>query len=334
MMMRTIDQAGQHDQRVGLRWGILGAATIADSVILPSLRRIGSRVPVVASRDIEKATLLARKHAVSHVTDNYNDVLSHPEVDAVYVPVPNALHFPWTVAALRAGKHVLCEKPICMHASEVRQLIEERDRSGLICAEAIMIVHHPQWASVRRAICSGEIGDIRRVGGAFTYFRADPASIRNNLSLGGGSLRDVGMYPIIGTAFATGRDPVSAQGDLSFSAASGTDTASDCVIDFGDFKLQSFCSTLMGRRQSMVFHGDRGWIEMTAPFTTSNYHDASVIRHIDGDDHLHVEHYGRTQEQYERMLLDFENSVETGAAVAYPLERSLIVQSQLDALLE
>jgi len=333
-MMQTIDHVGQRNQRVGLRWGILGAATIADSVIMPSIQRIGSRITIVASRDIEKASLLARKHAVDHVTAKYEDVLSHPEVDAVYVPVPNALHFPWTVAALQAGKHVLCEKPICMNASEVRRLIEERDRSGLVCAEAIMIVHHPQWESVRQAICSGEIGDIRQVGGAFTYFRADPASIRNNLSLGGGSLRDVGMYPIVGTAFATGRDPVGAQGDLSFSATSGTDIASDCVIDFGDFKLRSFCSTLMGRRQSMLFHGEKGWIEMTAPFTTNNYHDANVIKHIDGDDQLHVEHYGRTQEQYERMLLDFEKSVETGTPVAYPLERSLIVQGQLDALLQ
>jgi predicted dehydrogenase len=109
-MMRTIDNAGQHDQRVGLRWCILGAATIADSAIVPSLQWIGSHITIVASRDVEKATLLARKHAVSLVTAKCEDVLSPPEVDAVYVPVPNAVHFPRTVAALQAGNHVLCDR--------------------------------------------------------------------------------------------------------------------------------------------------------------------------------------------------------------------------------
>ncbi|WP_277188559.1 Gfo/Idh/MocA family protein, partial [Caballeronia sp. BR00000012568055] len=188
---------------MGLRWGILGAASIADSAIIPAIMaNPASTVVSIASRDLDRASALARKHGVGRA-ESYSRMLGSGDLDAVYIPLPVASHVEWIEKALAAGKHVLCEKPIAMNADDIRQLIKLRDRFGLVCAEAMMIVHSPQWQAAMDLILRKAIGVLKRVDGCFSYYLDDPSSIRNQGSLGGGALRDIGVYPVAATRIVT-----------------------------------------------------------------------------------------------------------------------------------
>jgi predicted dehydrogenase len=319
---------------MGLRWGVLGAARIADTTVIPAiLANSGSEVTAIASRDAARARDIAQRHGIGRVELAYDDILKSPDIDAVYIPLANSDHFRWTLAALRANKHVLCEKPIALHASEVRELIAARDSTGLVCAEAMMIVHHPQWTLVTDALRLGRIGRLLRVDGCFTYYLDDPHSIRNRAELGGGGLRDIGVYPIAATRIATGLEPEHIQTTVSIDARSGTDTYASGVASFNGFDLHFLCGTLMARRQSMVFHGTDGWIEMSAPFTSARYREAEVVVRSEGDGRLDIERFGDTGIQYQRMVANFEAAVTSGASLLYPLESSLNNQRIIDQAL-
>jgi predicted dehydrogenase len=319
---------------MGLRWGVLGAARIADTTVIPAIQaNSGSEVTAIASRDPGRAHEIAHRHGITRVEHTYEDILNSPGVDAVYIPLANSDHFRWTLAALGARKHVLCEKPIAMEAGEVKQLIAMRDRTGLVCGEAMMIGHHPQWTLVTDVLQSGRIGQLLRVDGCFTYYLSDPQSIRNRAELGGGGMRDIGVYPVAATRIATGLEPSRIQATVSTDARSGTDTYASGVASFDGFDLHFFCSTLMARRQSMVFHGTDGWIEMSAPFTSARYREAEVIIRSGSDAHTDIERFGETTIQYQRMIADFETAVSDGAPLSYPLESSLNNQRIIDSAL-
>ena len=184
-----------------LRWGILGAAKFAREHMGPAIHAARSaELVALATRDAARAAPFHAFCPHMAVHDSYDALLSDPEVDAVYIPLPNHMHVEWTLKALDAGKHVLCEKPMAMQASEFDALIAARDRSGCLAAEAYMIVHHPQWIRVREMIQGGAIGTVRHVTGAFSFDnRSDVGNIRNRAETGGGGLRDIGVY-VFGSA--------------------------------------------------------------------------------------------------------------------------------------
>src|SRR6185503_20440097 len=153
-----------------------------------------ARVIAIASRDLGKARDAARVLDIAKAYGSYDDLLADPEVDAIYNPLPNHLHMPWTIRAAEAGKHVLCEKPIALNAGEARAMLDVRKRTGVTIAEAFMVRTHPQWLEVRRLVRDGRIGALRLVSGHFSYFRRDPNDVRSRVEWGGGALLDIGCY--------------------------------------------------------------------------------------------------------------------------------------------
>ena len=205
---------------------------------------------------------------------DYVALLDDPGVDAIYIPLPNAHHVEWTAKCLEAGKHVLCEKPIALQASEIDRLIDLRDRTGLVAAEAFMVVHHPQWLRVRALVAEGAIGRLVHVQGAFTFFNDDPGNIRNDATVGGGALRDIGVYPTVVTRFVTGAEPVDIAAQIDWDR--GIDATARVRAEFPGLHMDFYVSMRMAPRQLMTFHGETGWISVHAGFNAGNYGDAVI----------------------------------------------------------
>ena len=255
-----------------LRFGILSTARIGRDLVVPAIQDAENAVvSAVASRDFAKARAMADRFSAPHAFGSYEEMLASDVIDAVYIPLPTAQHVEWSVKAANAGKHVLCEKPIALRASEIDQLIAARDRNGVVIAEAFMVTYSPVWRKVRSLIAEGAIGRLRHVQGAFTYFNRDPGNMRNIPELGGGALPDIGVYPTIATRFTTGKEPLRVQAVTRRDPEFGTDIYSSVKADFGDFELTFYVATQMANRQVMVFHGTDGFIEVKSPFNADRW---------------------------------------------------------------
>ncbi|MEM7318759.1 MAG: Gfo/Idh/MocA family oxidoreductase, partial [Pseudomonadota bacterium] len=206
------------------RWGILSTAKIGRQQVLPALARSKSGcIQAIASRDAARAKAQADRFGAQQAYGNYNDLLADPDVDGVYIPLPTSQHTDWTLKAAEAGKHVLCEKPIGMVATDIDRLIAARDDTGLVISEAFMVWYHPQWHKVRDLISAGAIGRLRHVSGAFSYHLMDPENMRNQPELGGGALPDIGVYPVVSTLMTTGARMSRVTAQVEYSADFGTD---------------------------------------------------------------------------------------------------------------
>jgi predicted dehydrogenase len=255
-----------------LRFGILSTAKIGRELVVPAIQDAENCVvTAIASRDLSKARAMADRFSVPHAFGSYEDMLASDVIDAVYIPLPTSQHVEWTIKAANAGKHVLCEKPIALKASEIDALIEARDRNKVLVSEAYMVTYSPVWLKVRSLIEEGAIGKLRHVQGAFTYFNRDAGNMRNMPELGGGGLPDIGVYPTISTRFVTGKEPIRVQASTDRDPEFGTDMYSSVRADFGDFELSFYISTQLAGRQVMVFHGDKGFIEIKSPFNADRY---------------------------------------------------------------
>lgn len=254
------------------RWGVLSTAKIARDHVIPQLQDAENGVvTAIASRDAARASAVAERFGIPHAFGSYEEMLGSDLIDGVYIPLPTAQHIEWSLKAVERGKHVLCEKPIALAAADIAPLIAARDRHGVVVAEAFMVFYHPQWHQVRALIAGGAIGRPRHVQGAFSYFNKDPGNMRNQVALGGGALPDIGVYPTVATRMATGREPLRIQATVERDPDFGTDRYASVKADFGTFELTFYCATQMAARQSMVFHGDEGFIEVEAPFNAGIY---------------------------------------------------------------
>lgn len=255
-----------------LRFGILSTAKIGRELVVPAIQDAENCVvTAIASRDLSKARDMADRFSVPHAFGSYEEMLASDLIDAVYIPLPTSQHVEWTIKAANAGKHVLCEKPIALKASEIDALIEARDRNKVLVSEAYMVTYSPVWRKVRALLSEGAIGKLRHVQGAFTYFNRDANNMRNVPELGGGGLPDIGVYPTISTRFVTGKEPLRVQANTDRDPDFGTDIYSSVRADFGDFELSFYISTQLAARQIMVFHGDKGFIEVKSPFNADRY---------------------------------------------------------------
>jgi predicted dehydrogenase len=180
-----------------LRWGVLSTANIGIKKVLPGMQKGQlTSVDAIASRDLEKARSAAITLGIPKAYGSYEELLADPEIDAIYNPLPNQLHVPWTIKSAEAGKHVLCEKPLAMTAAEAETLLAVRARTGVKIGEAFMIRSYPQWLRVRELLDEQRIGELRSIAGVFSYYNNDPANIRNQVESGGGALMDIGCYLI------------------------------------------------------------------------------------------------------------------------------------------
>ncbi len=311
-----------------VQWGILGAAKFARQFMAPAIHAAdGARLSGLATSDPAKAEPFQQFCPDLAVYDSYDALLSDPEIDAVYIPLPNHLHVEWSLKALDAGKHVLCEKPMTMKGEEFDALIGKRNQTGLLAAEAYMIVHHPQWQFTKRLIADGAIGKLSHVTGAFSFDnRADTTNIRNRAETGGGGLRDIGVYVIGGARFATGQEPVSVQSAIRWQ--DGIDTFTEIRAQFPDFTYSSYVSIRMHPHQEMVFHGEGGVIRLTAPFNARVFGEARVELHRPGLE-VQVTRFP-ADDHYKLQVEAFCRSVREGADYPCPLEFSRGTQQMID----
>ncbi len=261
-----------------LRWGVLGAAKIALTKVIPAmLRGTLTSVVALASREESRAWEAAARLGIDKAYNSYEALLADPDIDAIYNPLPNHLHVPWTEKAARAGKHVLCEKPIALKAAEARTLIPVRDQTGVLIAEAFMVRTHPQWIRTRELVAQGEIGTLRTVLGAFSYFNRDAANIRNVESYGGGALMDIGCYPVHLSRWLFGAEPKQCVALMERDPDFGTDRLTSALMHFPDGHAVFHCSTQQVPYQRMQILGTEGRIEVEIPFNAPPDHPARIL---------------------------------------------------------
>src|SRR6202521_3708381 len=227
-------------------------------------------VAAIASRDLAKARAAATSLKIGKSYGSYEALLSDPEIEAIYNPLPNHLHVPWSIKAMEAGKHVLCEKPISLNAVEARTLLPVRDRAGVKIGEAFMVRTHPQWLRTRELIREGRIGDLRAIVGVFSYFNRDATNVRNKPEWGGGGLMDIGCYPVTMSRFMYGAEPQRVSGVLERDPEFGTDRLASAILEFSGGHSMFTCSTQMVPYQRMQFLGTKGRIEIEIPFNAPN----------------------------------------------------------------
>ena len=315
-----------------VRWGILGAAKFAREHMGPAIHAArGAELAALATSSAEKAAGFQAFAPRLKVHESYEALLADPEIDAVYVPLPNHMHVEWTLKAIAAGKAVLCEKPISLTAEEIDEIIAARDEAGVLAAEAFMIVHHPQWQLVRDLIADGRIGDLVHVRGAFSFDNsADVVNIRNRAETGGGALRDIGVYVLGSVRFATGQEPEEIGAKIRWDG--GIDGFAAMEARFESFTYSSYVSMRMAPYQEMSFHGSKGTIRVSTPFNANVFGEAQVEIHGPG---LKVE----TQRfpgvnHYVLQVEAFGRSLREGAGYGCPLEFTRGTQVALDRIYE
>jgi predicted dehydrogenase len=250
-----------------VKWGVLGVAKIATEKVIPAMQRGAMcRIEAIASRDGPRARAAAEELGIPRAYGSYEALLADPDIEAIYNPLPNELHVPWTEKALAAGKHVLCEKPIGLDAEEARRLVAARDNSGKLVAEAFMVRFHPQWRRAREIVRAGAIGEIGAIQTLFTYRLLDPENVRNKPP-GGGGLYDIGCYAILTARYIFGAEPVRVAACLDVDPNFGTDRLASAILEFpGGRHLTFSAATQLAGAQRVVIAGTAGRIEVKIPF--------------------------------------------------------------------
>jgi predicted dehydrogenase len=320
-----------------VRWGVLGVAKIATTKVIPAMQR-GEfcEVIAIASRDPAKARGAAGQLGIPRAYGSYEELLADTDVEAVYNPLPNHLHVPWSIRALEAGKHVLCEKPVGLSAAEVRDLMAARDRAGLRVGEAFMVRTHPQWIRVRELVRSGAIGDLRAVVAAFSYTNRDPRNIRNVAEWGGGGLMDIGCYAVQVSRFLFGREPVGVSGAIQRDPELGIDRLTSGLLDFGTGQAIFTCSTQMVPFQRVQVLGTTRRVEIEIPFNAPPDRPTRIVVD-DGSDlyggGVRTETF-ETCDQYTIQGDLFSRAIREGGEVPTPLEDSVANMAVIEAILK
>jgi predicted dehydrogenase len=251
-----------------IRWGVLSTAKIARQYVIPAVQqsRLGT-VRAIASRDPVRARSVAEEFDIEKACGSYEELLADPDVDAVYNPLPNHLHVPWSIRALAAGKHVLCEKPIGLSAAEAEELVAAAAaRPRLKVMEAFMYRFHPQWQTARELVHAGRIGQLRTIQTFFCYHNADPRNIRNQRDIGGGALMDIGCYAVSLSRFIFAAEPVRVLGHVERDPALGVDRLTSAVLEFYQGTSTFTCSTQLAPYQRVNIFGTTGRVEIEIPF--------------------------------------------------------------------
>src|SRR5580692_12274231 len=260
-------------------WGILSTANIGIKRVIPAILS-GQRgvIAAIASRDAERARDVAARFGIARSYGSYQALLDDPQIEAIYNPLPNHLHVEWTVRALEAGKHVLCEKPIAVHAQDAQAIVAARDQSGMRVIEAFMVRYHPQWHRVRTLVRAGRIGSVKAIQSAFVFTVLDPNNVRNQADIGGGALYDVGCYPIVTARYVFGTEPSRAIALIDRDAVLGVDRVTSGLLDFPGGGQLVFSSALqLAPYQRVVILGSEGRIEVSVPFTPQKDHSCRLV---------------------------------------------------------
>ena len=318
-----------------IRWGVLGTALIGVQKVIPAMQRgKDSQVIAIASRDLRKARKTARMLGVPKAYGSYEELLADPEIDAVYNPLPNHLHVPWSIRAAEAGKHVLCEKPVGLNVDEAKKLRDVRDRTGVKIGEAFMVRAHPQWLKTLDLVQAGRIGDLRSIVGFFSYSNLNPANIRNILEYGGGGLMDIGCYPIFTSRLVVGAEPRRVLGLVERDPKTKIDRLTSAILDYPQGHCIFTCGTQNVPYQRMQILGTRGRIEIGIPFNAPPKRSCRVFldngRDVTGSG---VKTYKVPKcDQYTAQGDLFSRAIRGDGEVPVPLESSIRNMAVIDAI--
>jgi len=325
-----------------VNWGVLGAAAIATGKVMPALKESpSSTLLAFASRDPAKARATCEEFGVPRAYSDYTALLADPDVDVVYIPLPNQLHFEWAMRALAQGKHVLCEKPLCLTADHAVKLCAERDRTGRHIEEGFAFRNHPQWEKLEELMASDAIGEIRAVHVALAKQFFDPNDIRNNLAAGGGGLYDLGSYTIAVCNLLFKRSAKRVVAAVERDPGFGTDRLSTALLDYGDRHATFTVATqagpaAWGTHQQLTVLGAKGWLRFDFPCAHARPHACS----IDLGDAQTVGSFPTTTfkfepvNQYARQVERFSRLILGEKVPSWPIEDSLRILRTIESLFE
>ena len=315
-----------------VRWGVMSTAWIAVDIVVPSMQKSAMiDVVAIASRDLARAKVAAEARGIPVAYGSYEELLAAPDVDAVYIPLPNSEHVRWAVRALEAGKHVLCEKPIAMDAEEARTLLKAaRAHPHLKVMEALMYRFHPQWQQALRQVRGGALGELRTVHSFFSYFNRRPDNIRNRPDLGGGGLLDIGSYNVSVARFLFGTEPRRVVATVEFDPDFRVDRLASAILDFGPAGTATFtCGTQLEAFQRVLAVGTQGLLEIEIPFNPPLGGPTSTVLERGNETTSMVfdraDHYTLQGEAMSRAILD-------DTPVPTPLEDAVANMEVLDAV--
>lgn len=251
-----------------IKWGILGSARIAEQQFIPAIKEArGAELLAVASRTKERALEFAKNNGIPRAYESYEELLDDPDVDAVYIPLPNDLHAEWTIRAAKKGKHVLCEKPAALDAKQTAEMVNTCSQHGVVFMEAFMYQFHPQWKKLKELLQAGVIGELKMVNANFSFFLANPENIRLHSEKGGGALYDVGCYCVNVSRLIMGSEPTEVRALGKFASDGIVDYSLSAVLKFPDQSIAHFdCSFEAADRQFVEVVGSTGSITMNLPY--------------------------------------------------------------------
>jgi predicted dehydrogenase len=317
-----------------IRWGVVSTADIGMKKVNPAIMKSPhSEIVALASRDKGKAEAALRQLGIANgrAYGSYEELIADPSIDAIYNPLPNHLHVPVTLAAAKAGKHVLCEKPIAMDAAEAEQL--RQAPKDVIIAEAFMVRHHPQWQRARDIVRSGELGPVKLVRGVFLYFNDDPTNVRNIADIGGGGIMDIGCYCVIAGRYLFEAEPARVVALVDRDPKFRTDRLASVIADFGDGRQLSFvCGTQSSGRQSVEAIGPKGSLEIVMPFNAPPNEKTALVAGNSFDRNLNRREILPEIDQYTAEAENFVLAILGRQKADYGVEDAIQQMRILDAI--
>ncbi len=314
-----------------IKWGIISTARIARIHVIPGMQA-GEycEIAAIASRKLESARAMADDFSIPKAYGSYEELLADPEIQAVYNPLPNHLHVPWSIKAAEAGKHVLCEKPLALNAEDAETLVKACKANGVLLMEAFMYRMHTQWQTAKRMVQEGKIGEVRTIQTFFSYTNLNPDDIRNNPDIGGGGLMDIGCYPISASRFIFDAEPIRVVSLIKRHAEWQTDILTSAMLEFPAERQATFtCSTQLTPYQRVNIFGDQGRIEIEIPFNAPEYEPTRIYHETDaGIETITLDTCHQYQVQGDLM----SRAILEGTAVPTPPEDAVANMKVIDAL--
>jgi predicted dehydrogenase len=302
-----------------VRWGILSTAKIGLDKVIPGMQKgLHCEIAAIASRNIDSANAAATRLGISKAYGSYEELLTDPDIDAIYIPVPNHMHISWAIKALEANKHVLCEKPIGLSSAEALDLLKaSHAKPQLKVMEAFMYRFHPQWKKSKQMVVEGRIGKLKTVQSFFSYNNVNPDNIRNKPEMGGGGMMDIGCYCVSLSRFIFNTEPKRLQAFVEFDPVLKTDRMASGILDFTTGTATFTCSTQLAPYQRVNILGDMGRIEIEIPFNALPDKQVRIWLHTGlGTEEIIIE----ACDQYTIQGELFSKAIIDNTAVPTPLE--------------
>lgn len=316
-----------------INWGIISTAKIGTEKVIPAMQKgRHTNITAISSRHLDKAQKIAKKLNLPKAYGSYEKLLHDPEIEAVYIPLPNHLHVEWTLRALKAGKHVLCEKPIAVNGKEAEYLnMKMKDFPDLKVMEAFMYRFHPQWQTVKKLVSQGKIGKLKNIHSIFSYYNDDPDDIRNQKNIGGGGLLDIGCYCISLSRFLFNAEPKQVCSTIEYDPRLKVDCLATGILEFEQGNSAFTCSTQMRNHQKVEILGTQGKIEIIEPFTPSPEKPNKIVFQTESQK-MEIEF--KTYNHYTIQGDLFSQAVLTNTTVPTPLEDGIANMRVIDKIFE